>query len=165
MKPTTRQGAACGIRWQAGLWAGLGLALLTGCITEPTKDVLTSPFRAATDLTDGTTNATKELTQPTTDLTSSTSPKSWFTQDGMLRAEYRVRALAVFEYENLKEDIARGSGEYLSSAAVLAGIPAPGRQAFFRYAQSRFDYVYAEGIRPSESVGRVVQVLSHPPSS
>lgn len=136
--------------------------LLSGCVTQPTRDLLSAPFRASTDLTDGTTNATRELTQSTTDFTSSTSPRSWFTRDGVLKAEERVRALAVFEYENLKENIARGSGEYLSSAAVLAGVPAQERPAFFRFAQSRFNYLYAEDLRPWESVNRVVAALTNP---
>lgn len=162
MKQTRRGAVHTTIIRGAGLVLALGLAGLTGCVTQPTRDLTAAPFRASTDLTNGTTNATKELTGATTDFTSSTSPRSWFTQDGLLKGEHRVRALAVLGYENLKEDIAQGRGEYLAAAARLAGVPEPEQAAFFRYAQSQFDYFYAADIRPAESISRVVSGLSRP---
>lgn len=160
MKGTRRGAGHSTILGGAGLLLALGLAGLTGCMTQPTRDLTAAPFRASTDLTNGTTDATHELTGATSDFTSSTSPRSWFTQDGLLKGEHRVRALTVFGYENLKEDIARGRGEYLAAAARMAGVPEAEQPAFFRFAQSRYEYFYAEDIRPAESVNRLVGGLS-----
>jgi hypothetical protein len=140
------------------------LSLLTACVTDATTDVTKAPFRAVSDVTNGTTQATSDLTEPITNFTSSTSPKSWFNGDGTLRAEHKARAFTVFAYHNLKSDIASGSGEYLASLASLAGVAPQGQEDFFMLAQSRYAFIYEDGIRPAESVQRLLQTLAPPPS-
>ena len=97
----------------------LGAAVLTswlsGCmaiqplVTQPTLDVTKAPFKASTDLseapfrasselTNGTSQAVSDLTEPTKEFTSSTSPKSWFTGDGLIKAEHKVMAFTVLNY-------------------------------------------------------------------
>jgi hypothetical protein len=49
-----------------------------------------------------------------------------------------VIAFVAFNFENLKEDMARGRGEYLTSLSELFGVPQDRREAFFSYAQSRY---------------------------
>src|SRR5215831_2606648 len=97
--------------------------VLSACMTAPTTDVTSAPLRALSDLTDGTSQASTDLTQPTIDFTSSTTPNSWFSSDGTLKAEHKIRAFTVFAFQNLKQDIAQGSGEYLASLATLVGVP------------------------------------------
>jgi hypothetical protein len=74
----------------------------------------------------------------TSDFTSSTSPSSWFTGDGLLKADQKVIAFVAFNFENLKQDMAKGRGEYLTSLSELFGVPQERREAFFSYAQSRY---------------------------
>src|SRR5688572_21617504 len=100
-------------------------SLLSGCetmqplVTQPSLDVTKAPFKASTELseapfrasselTDGTSQAATELTEPTKNFTSSTSPKSWFAGDGTVKSEYKVMAFTVLNYDNVKENIARG---------------------------------------------------------
>ena len=72
----------------------------------------------------------------TSDFTSSTSPGEWFTGDGVLKADQKVIAFVAFNFENLKQDMAKGRGEYLTSLSELFGVPQGRREAFFSYAQS-----------------------------
>ena len=74
----------------------------------------------------------------TSDFLSSTTPSSWFTGDGVLKADQKVIAFVAFNFENVKQDIAKGHGEYLTSLSTLLGVPQDRREAFFSYAQSRY---------------------------
>ena len=161
--------------------AGLGVAtvltsVLSGCmaiqplVTQPTLDVTKAPFKASTDLseapvrasselTDGTSQVVTDLTEPTKEFTSSTSPRSWFAGDGTLKAEHKVMAFTVLNYDNLKENIARGQGEYLASLASLVDVPEEGQAQFFAVAQDLYPVIYGEGIRPVDSVNRLIAEL------
>jgi hypothetical protein len=77
----------------------------------------------------------------TSDFTSSTSPSSWFTGDGVLKADQKVIAFVAFNFDNLTQDMAKGRGEYLTSLSELFGVPEDRREAFFSYAQSRYLFV------------------------
>lgn len=157
------------------IWLPYAVAIVatvsTGCITQPTLDVTKAPFRASTDLseaplrassdlTDGTTQASSDLTRPTKEFTSSTSPRSWFSQDGVLKPEYKVTAFAAFNVENLREDLAKGEGEYGTSLMTLMGVPIEQHQEYLRDAQGRYPALFVDG-RPA--VESLVQDLSPQP--
>ncbi len=74
---------------------------------------------------------------PTTDTVSSTSDKTWWTEDGLLRPDFKPAAFVTFNQENLRHDIAAGHGEYLTSMSVLLGVPADRQPAFFSAMQAR----------------------------
>ena len=74
----------------------------------------------------------------TKDFLSSTSPGDWFTGDGVLKADHKVIAFVAINFDNLKQDMAQGRGEYLNSLSELFGIREERREAFFAYAQSRY---------------------------
>lgn len=155
-------------------------SLLSGCVamqplvTQPTLDVTEAPFKASTDLsetpfrassdlTDGTSQAVTDLTEPTKNFTSSTSARSWFAGDGTVKAEYKVMAFTVLNYDNVKENMARGQGEYLASLASLAHVPQEEQARFFAFAQGLYPHVYADGIEPIESVNRLIAELPKKP--
>ena len=74
----------------------------------------------------------------TKDFLSSTTPGDWFTGDGVLKADHKVIAFVAINFDNLKQDMAQGGGEYLNSLSELFGIREERREAFFAYAQSRY---------------------------
>ena len=74
----------------------------------------------------------------TKDFLSSTTPGDWFTGDGVLKADHKVIAFVAINFDNLKQDMAQGRGEYLNSLSELFGIREERREAFFAYAQSRY---------------------------
>ena len=99
------------------------LLTLTGCMTNATVELTKAPFDATTDLTGGTSGATREFLDPTTEFTSSTTPGA-LTDGRLLRAKAKATVFATHTHANLRVDIARGQGEYLASLASLTGVSA-----------------------------------------
>lgn len=118
------------IRRHLTLAAVLGLAI-SGC--------------TVTDSVKGTLNATS-------DFLSSTTPGSWVTADGLLKADQKVNAFVTINYENLTQDMAYGRGEYLTSLSELLGVAQDRRPAFFSYAQSHYPFVNSGRSGPSELI-------------
>ncbi|MEW6246532.1 MAG: DUF3015 family protein [Nitrospirota bacterium] len=73
-----------------------------------------------------------------TNFLSSTSGKTWFTEDGLVREDLKVEAFAWMNYENLKQDMARGSGEYLLSLGSLMNVPPDRQMEFLAFVQERY---------------------------
>ncbi|MDR4494141.1 MAG: DUF3015 family protein [Nitrospirales bacterium] len=145
----------------------------TGCITDATVDLTKAPFDASTELTDattgsiaqltdGTSQATTDLTEPTREFLSSTTPGAWFHADGTINPEHKKIAFIVLNFDNLQEDIAHASGEYLLSLATLAGVPPDSRENFMKSAQSQYRYIFEEGRTKPESLRRLIDTLHTP---
>ena len=143
---------------------------LTGCITDATTDMTKAPFDATTELTDastdsitrltdGTSQATTDLTEPTREFLSSTTPGAWFNADGMLNPDHKKIAFVVVNFDNLQEDIARGSGEYLVSLSMLMGVPSDSRDNFLQSAQRQHAYIFDESQSRPESFRRLIKTL------
>jgi hypothetical protein len=129
---------------------------ITGCITDATTELTKAPFDATSDISGGVSAATSEFTEPTKELTSSTTPGAWFTDDGPVKAEHRLRAFTAYSFHSLKTDVAQGRGEYLTSFAALLGIPEDRRPEFFGHMQQHYSALYAEQLTPAESLNRVL---------
>lgn len=99
----------------------LALALLPACTTKGT-------IKATTD--------------PTTDILSSTSGRSWFTEDGLVREDARVTAFTAINFENLKQDMAQGRGEYLASFSALIGVPTERQAEFGRLTREKYGVLF-----------------------
>jgi len=83
------------------VWALLGLAL-SGCTIKATTDTST----------DG-----------TTEFLSSTTGKSWWTEDGLVKQGEQARAFVALNRENLLQNMAQGHGEYVTALGQILGIP------------------------------------------
>ena len=98
--------------------------LLMGAIScGPTTDTIVGPF------------------ETTSDFTSSTSPGD-STLTGPAKAHQRLEQFVAYAYDGVSDDIAKGNGEYLTSLAVLAGIPTDSQAAFRAEMQSRYAVIY-----------------------
>jgi hypothetical protein len=135
--------------------------LIAGCITNATIELTKAPFDATTDLAGGVSGAISEFTEPTREILSSTTPGAWFTDDGPVKAEHKVRAFTVYGFHSLKADIARGGGEYLTSLADLLGIPQPQRPGFYRYMQAQYSKIYTDRLTAAETLNRVLAEVDH----
>ena len=96
----------------------------------------------------------------TKEFLSSTTPGDWFTADGVLKADQKVIAFVAINFENLKQDMGRGRGEYLSSLSELFGIREEHREAFFAYAQSRYRLTKTTRGGPEELVALLAPTQS-----
>jgi hypothetical protein len=82
-------------------------------------------------------NTTKATVDTTVRFFSSTSPESLFTADGLVEQKQKINLFAGVAYENLRQEAAAGSGQYVTSLAVLYGVPTAKHQAFGQLLQQR----------------------------
>jgi hypothetical protein len=87
-------------------------------------------------------NTTKATIDSTIKFFSSTTPESMFTIDGLVEPKQKVNLFSGVAYENLRQDIARGEGEYLTSLGMLLGIPPGSQQEFGSFVQSRHSTLF-----------------------
>ncbi len=84
----------------------------------------------------GTTN---EIIDTTSNVTGSTSGRTWFTEDGILHPEHKLTAFTALNQMNVEQDLARGQGEYVTSLGTLLGLPDDQQAAFHAKAQGAFE--------------------------
>lgn len=82
-------------------------------------------------------NTTKATVDTTVKFFSSTSPDSMFTADGMVEQKQKINLFAGVAYENLRQEAAAGGGQYVTSLAVLYGVPTAKHEDFGRLLQQR----------------------------
>lgn len=99
------------------------------------------------------------ITETINDILSSTSGRSWFTEDGLVKADYRVDAFMTLNFENVKQDMARGHGEYLSSLSTLMRVPQDREASFFAHAQSRYPFMIEHQSSPEEVIALLRSTL------
>ena len=97
------------------------------------------------------------VTKTINDTLSSTTPGDWFTGDGLLKADQKVNAFVALNFENLKQDMAQGHGEYLTSLSTLLGVPQDRQASFFAHAQSRYPFVREHQSSPQEVIALLVE--------
>ncbi len=96
------------------------------------------------------------VTETVKDILSSTTPGDWFSGNGLLKPDQKVNAFVALNFENLKQDMAQGHGEYLTSLSSLLGVPQDRQASFFAYAQSRYPFVTEHRSSPQEVIALFV---------
>jgi hypothetical protein len=81
---------------------------------------------------------TQEITDTTSNITASTSGRTWWNEDGLLNSEHKTIAFATYNQANVEQDVARGSGEYLASLGALLGTTGDTQPRFQANAQEQF---------------------------
>ena len=99
------------------------------------------------------------ITETINDILSSTSGRSWFTEDGLVKTDHKVDAFMTLNFENVKQDMARGQGEYLSSLSTLMRVPQDRQASFFAHAQSRYPSVVEHQSSPDEVIALLRSTL------
>jgi Protein of unknown function (DUF3015) len=79
-----------------------------------------------------------ETTDTTSNVTGTTSGRTWFTEDGLLHPEHKLTAFTALNQMNVEQDLARGQGEYLTSLGTLLGLSSDQQAAFHAKAQGAF---------------------------
>lgn len=103
---------------------------------------------------------TAEISDTTHNTTVSTSGRSWFTEDGLVRQGEQVNAFAALNIENLRQDLARANGEYLASLGTLLGVPSEQQAIFFQLAQAQFQTGRWQNIGPAELVAGLNRTIA-----
>ena len=78
------------------------------------------------------------VTETINDVLSSTTPGSWYTDEGLVKEEYKPYAFVAVNLDNLKNDLAKGEGEYLTSLTNLLHVPSERHSQFFALVQQHY---------------------------
>jgi hypothetical protein len=114
-------------------------------------------------------NTTKATIDTTVNFFSSTTPNDLFTVDGLVRQEQKINLFAGVAYENLRQEAAAGSGQYVTSLAALYGVPAAKHGDFGRVLQQRHAELFTTDLQQDNRahlrmVSRLNGVLAQEPS-
>ncbi|HKT36324.1 MAG TPA: DUF3015 family protein [Nitrospira sp.] len=118
---------------------GLAISVLAGCTITGTID---------------------EILDTTTNVTVSTSGRTWWHEDGLLKPEHKAIAFAAYNQSNLEQDIANGRGEYLASLSALLGVreSESARSAFTAGAQSQLQFLMrGDDVARLQSLQRLIE--------
>ena len=89
----------------------------------------------------------------TTNFLSSTTPGAWFTSEGLVKDEYKAVVFVNFNLENLKQDAARGQGEYLHSLGTVLGVKLDDHPQFVAFTQAHYPILFpSDRTSPSETL-------------
>ncbi|MCX5728397.1 MAG: DUF3015 family protein [Nitrospirae bacterium] len=80
-----------------------------------------------------------ETTDTTSNVTGTTSGRTWFTEDGLLHPEHKLTAFMALNQTNVEQDLARGQGEYVTSLGTLLGLSNDQQATFHAKAQGAFE--------------------------
>ena len=104
------------------------------------------------------TGTIQEILDSTTNVTVSTSGRTWWNEDGLLKSEHKAIAFAAYNQSNLEQDIANGRREYRASLSSLLGVSESGRSAFAFGAQSQFQsLMLADDVTRVQSLRALVE--------
>ena len=81
----------------------------------------------------------KETTDTTSNVTGTTSGRTWWNEDGLLHPEHKLTAFLALNEANVEQDLARGRGEYVTSLGTLLGLPDDQQTSFHSKAQANFE--------------------------
>lgn len=106
-------------------------------------------------------NTTKATLDTTVKFTSSTSPDDGrvLTEDGLIKAQYKVDVYAAVAFDNLEQDIARAQGEYVTSLGALLEVPADRRPEWEAAAQHRYAALFPDEGRSPETLAARIRNL------
>lgn len=133
----------------------VGMVMVSGCMTDATVELTKAPFDATTALTNGTSNAIGEILEPTKKFLSSTTPGA-AAIDRFTRAREKTELFVGYSYEHLRAEMARGSGEHVTSLAVLAGIPSDRQPQFQQKMRDAYSTMFHESLPLREARIRLV---------
>jgi DUF3015 family protein len=103
---------------------------------------------------------TKQTTDTTSNVTGTTSGKSWF-EGGLVKKDQEVNAFADLNFDNLKQDMAAGRGEYLASLGSLMGVTPARQDEFFALTQAHYaTLIRSEQTTPAEMLVALDQILA-----
>ena len=86
-----------------------------------------------------------QTTDTTSNVTGTTSGAAWWNEDGQITPDFKAIAFVSYAYDNLRQDLAAGQGEYLASVSRLLDVPADRQSAFFSAAQAGYETMGDQG--------------------
>jgi hypothetical protein len=107
-------------------------------------------------------NTTKATIDTTVNFFSSTTPQDLFSQDGQIRQEQKINLFAGVAYENLRQEAAAGGGQYVTSLAVLYGVPETQHERFAQLLQTQHSNLFVSDLNQDRTAHlKMVAALNH----
>ncbi len=99
----------------------------------------------------------EQTTDTTSNLTGTTSSgRSWFTGEGQVKQDQKVNAFAHLTFDQLKQDMAVGQGEYLDSLTSLMGVSPEEQPTVAAWIQARYPRLVAsDRTTPSQMLAAI----------
>jgi hypothetical protein len=107
----------------------------------------------------------KQTTDTTSNVTGTTSGRTWFTEEGIVKPDFKVTAFVALNEENLRHDMASGQGEYLSSVSRLLNVPTERQAEFFTLIQAHYPAFAAMDFTAPQQVVAALRDVSTPLAS
>jgi len=109
---------------------------------------------------------TDTTTDGTTEFVSSTTGKTWWTEDGLVKQGQHAGAFVSINYENLLQDIARGEGEYLLAFGKVLNVASAQQKTFANQLQRHYAYLSDHTMSLGDNhvqkfMSQVVWVMTH----
>lgn len=92
-----------------------------------------------------------------------TTGTSECTDSGVIKAEMEQKVYAYSNFDSLRQDMARGEGETLTSFAYLFGCEASSVDAFSELTQAYFEQIFTEEATPESVVSDVQNLTQNAP--
>jgi len=93
---------------------------------------------------------TDTTTDGTTEFVSSTSGKTWWTEEGLVKQGEHAGAFVFVNYDNLLQDIAKGEGDYLLAFGIILNVPSVQQKTFALRLQRHYSKLSNILIRPHD---------------
>lgn len=84
--------------------------------------------------------------------------------DGVVMNEHEKALYAEANFDNLKQDMAKGQGEYLSTLAALIGVDAADQDAFAALTKQRFSALVGPEVTSGEFLARLDEEMAATPA-
>jgi hypothetical protein len=107
----------------------------------------------------------KQTTDTTSNVTGTTSGRTWFTEEGIVKPDFKVTAFVALNAENLRHDMASGQGEYLASVSRLLNVPTERQAEFFTVIQARYPAFAAMDFTAPQQIVAALRDVSTPLAS
>ena len=109
---------------------------------------------------------TDTTTDGTTEFLSSTTGKTWWTEEGLVKQGEHAGAFVSVNYDNLLYNIAQGEGEYLLAFGKILNVPSLHQKTFANRLQQH--YADLSGINVSQDdiyvkqfINQLIRVTEH----
>jgi hypothetical protein len=94
------------------------------------------------------------------DMTSSTTGRTWFTEDGIVKNDEKALAFTTVNFTVVKQNMAQGQGEYLASLGTLLGVRADQQTRFATLVQDQYPSLVVSDLSdPSEVVASLTRMM------
>lgn len=102
-------------------------------------------------------STTDTTTDGITDIFSSTTGKTWWTEEGLVKQGQHAGAFVSVNYDNLLKDIAKGEGEYVLAFGKLLNVSSVHQKTFTNQLQRHYQGL--SGIKVSQDPITVKQFI------